>query len=382
MSVALLNLSLQNEPLREQIDAACKRVFDSQQFILGPDVRELELELSEYVEVPFSLGVSSGTDALIIAMMALDIGPGDEVITTPYSFFATAGSIVRLGATPVFVDIDPLTFNIDPLKIESAITQKTKAILPVHLFGQASDMQKINEIAQKYSLPVIEDAAQAIGSSFSGKKVGGLGSIACFSFFPSKNLGCFGDAGAVSTTSEDLYKKMLSIRNHGQFLNTRYLHETVGGNFRIDTLQAAILRVKLPHLDSWLKKRRANANRYQELFEQKLPAHAFEEGNISLPRETQPSFHTYNQYVLRLPFRDLFIEEAKKASIGVMIYYPYPLHLQPCFTSLGYKEGDFPESERACRESVALPIYPELPADHLESVVELLIETGKKARKW
>jgi dTDP-4-amino-4,6-dideoxygalactose transaminase len=382
MAVALLDLRPQNESLKKEIDAAVARVMHSQQFILGPDVREFESELAAWLGCRFAVGVSSGTDALIMALMAMNVGPGDEVITTPYSFFATAGSIARLGAKPVFVDIDPDTFNINPAAIEDAITQKTRAIIPVHLFGQSAEIAEISSIAEKYSIPVIEDAAQAIGTSYSGVKAGALGDLACFSFFPSKNLGCFGDGGAVTTNSEELYKKLLSIRNHGQFIDKRYLHETVGGNFRIDTIQAAILRVKLPALQGWLEGRRKNAMAYQTILKELLPEKAFSEGIIKLPIEKHPAVHTYNQFVIRIPFRDVFLEEAKKTETGVMVYYPYPLHLQPCFSSLGYREGDLPESERASRESVALPIYPELPPKDLEQVALLVEKTGRKTGVW
>jgi dTDP-4-amino-4,6-dideoxygalactose transaminase len=382
MSVSLLDLSLQNEPLRDDITKAFNKVYDSQHFILGPDVKEFETDLARYAGAKYALGVSSGTDALLMALMALKVLPGDEIITTPYSFFATAGSIARLGCVPVFVDIDPVTFNIDPDKIESAITEKTKAIMPVHLFGQSADMTKIKTVANKYSLPVIEDAAQAIGSSHNSVRVGSLGDMACFSFFPSKNLGCFGDGGAVTTNSEELYSLLLSIRNHGQFLDQKYLHESVGGNFRIDTLQAAILKVKLPHLDGWLEGRRNNANKYGTLLRDMLPESAFANGHIVFPEEVKPSRHTYNQFVLRLSFRDYFLDAARSNGIGVMVYYPYPLHLQPCFLHFGHKKGDFPESEKASFQTVALPVYSELPHEDLEKVVSLIIKSGKDVGVW
>ncbi len=382
MAVSLLDLKPQNSFLKEEIDSALQRVFESQQFILGPDVKDFESEFSAYLGASFSLGVSSGTDALLMALMALKVGAGDEVITTPYSFFATAGCISRLGAKPVFVDIEADTFNINPQLIEAAITDKTKAILPVHIFGQSADMEAINRVADKYSIPVIEDAAQAIGSAYSGVKVGALGKMACFSFFPSKNLGCFGDGGAISTDDEELFQRLLSIRNHGQYLDKRYLHEVVGGNFRIDTVQAAILRVKLPHLNAWVEGRRKNAISYNIILRDLLPESCFSEKKIILPIEKEPSFHTYNQFVIRIPFRDELLEEAKNAGVGVMVYYPYPLHVQPCFAELGYKEGDMPESERASRETVALPVYPELPPEHLEEVARLIVETGKKCGAW
>ena len=382
MSVPLLNLRAQNETLKNEIRVAVDRVIDSQQFILGPDVKSFEDECASYLGTKYALGVSSGTDALLMAMMALNIRPGDEIITTPYSFFATAGSIARLGAIPVFVDIDPVTFNLDVSKFETAITKKTKAIMPVHLFGQSASMGEINKIASANRIPVIEDAAQAIGSKFNDKMVGNLGAIGCFSFFPSKNLGCFGDAGLVSTNSEDLYEALVSIRNHGMIKTERYKHQVVGGNFRIDTLQAAILRVKLPKLDSWIAGRRKNSEIYRELFKASLPPEAFTSGAIVLPEEISPAHHTYNQFVVRIPFRDKFLDAAKKADVGVMVYYPYPLHVQPCFEGLGFKEGDFPESVKASKESVALPIYPEAPREDLEKVVELLVSEGRAAGAW
>lgn len=381
MSVPLLDLRSQNESLKEEINQAISRVLDSQFFILGPDVKEFENEASKYLGVEYSLGVSSGTDALLMALMALGIGQGDEVITTPFSFFATAGSIARLGAIPKFVDIDPTTFNIDVNKIEAAITPKTKAIMPVHLFGQCVSFVQLKKLSEQYKLPIIEDAAQAIGSKYENKMVGDLGDIGCFSFFPSKNLGCFGDAGLVTTNNKQLYDLLLSIRNHGMVLNERYKHQLVGGNFRIDTLQAAILRVKLDKLDSWIEKRRNNAEIYRKLFREKLPEEVFN-NKIVLPIEETPSHHTYNQFTIRIPFRDKFLEAAKNANVGVMVYYPIPLHLQPCFESLGYKKGSMPETEKACTDVVSLPIYPEAPESDLEQVVDLIVSEGKKNGAW
>ncbi|HMO16785.1 MAG TPA: DegT/DnrJ/EryC1/StrS family aminotransferase [Oligoflexia bacterium] len=381
-SIPLLDLKPQYELLREELDTAMLRVAESQQYILGPDVRAFEEEVASYLGVKYALGVSSGTDALLMALMALEVVPGDEVITTPYSFFATAGSIARLGLVPRFVDIDPLTFNIDPNKIEEVINSRTRAIMPVHLFGQSAEMDIINEIACRHNLPVIEDTAQAIGSKYNGRMVGSIGTIGCFSFFPSKNLGCFGDGGLVSTDSFELYEKLLSIRNHGQTPAERYKHIRLGGNFRIDTLQSAILRVKLPHLDSWLQGRRKNANIYGELFKEHLPEDVFSRGDLVLPQEKSPAYHTFNQFVTRIPFRDRFVEAAGKSGVGVMVYYPYPLHTQPCFSSLGYVEGDFPQSEKAAKETVALPIYPEAPTSHLRKVVELMVETGREEGVW
>jgi len=382
MSVPLLNLKLQNESLSNEINEAILRVVSSQNFILGPDVSLFEEEIANYLDTKYAVAVSSGTDALLMALMALGIGEGDEVITSPYSFFATAGSIARLGATPVFIDIDPRSFNINPSLIESKITKKTKAIMPVHLFGQSADMDQIRVIANKYNIPIIEDAAQSIGSKFSNTKVGGLGSMACFSFFPSKTLGGFGDSGLVTTNDESLFDKLISIRSHGQKKDERYNHQLIGGNFRIDTIQAAILSVKLKKLDNWIDARRRNAQRYKELFIDALPKSAIEESEIFFPGETKNAFHTYNQYVLRVGFRDMLLNAAKKAEIGMMVYYPKSLHMQPCFSYLNYKEEDFIESMKASKESIALPIYPELPKEDQEQVVDFIVKQGKIAEKW
>ncbi len=382
MSVPLLNLRPQYESLKSELHNAISGVIESQQFILGKEVQEFECDAAGYIGSKYTLGVTSGSDALIMALMALDIGPGDEVITTPYSFFATVGSIYRVGATPVFVDICDTSYNIDTQRIEEKITSKTKAIMPVHLFGQSAKMDKIIELGKKYNIPVIEDAAQAIGSTYEGKQVGNIGDIGCFSFFPSKNLGCFGDGGMVTTNSEELFHKLSSIRNHGQNPAVKYQHQYVGGNFRIDTLQAAILKVKLPHLNSWVESRRQNANIYYTLFNDLLPKGTLDSLAITLPKEESPSFHTFNQFVVRIPFRDKFLEAAKNANIGVMVYYPFPLHLQPCFSSMGFKEGDFKVSETAALQTVALPIYPEAPKSDLEQVAELLVKTGKECGAW
>lgn len=381
-SVPLLNLKPQNDSLREEIKNAMMAVFDSQQFILGPEVQAFEEQIASYLGVKYAIGVSSGTDALLLALMALDIGPEDEVITPAYSFFATAGSVARIGARPIFVDINPDTFNLDISQIESAITEKTKAILPVHLFGQAANMSAINEVAARFDLPVIEDAAQACGAKLGEKMVGSLGLSACFSFFPSKNLGCLGDGGLVTTDSEELYNTFLSIRNHGQAQGKRYFYDRIGGNFRLDSLQAAVLRVKLPHLDSWIEGRKRNAERYKALFAEMVPSEAFESGAITLPKEQLPAVHTYNQYVLRIKKRDEFLKAAPEAGIGLMVYYPYPLHTQPCFDFLNYSEGSMPEAERAALETLALPIYAEAPDSDLQKVVEFISNTGRKQGLW
>ncbi len=368
MKVPLLDLKVQNDALRTEIDAAIKKVLDSNGFILGSEVAELEKELAAYCQTDFAVGCASGTDALLLALMAYDIGAGDEVITTPYSFFATASSITRLGAKPVFVDIDPQTYNLDVLQVEAKITEKTKAIQPVHLFGQCAEMSSLREIADQYNVPLVEDAAQAIGSEEAGKRAGDIGAIGCFSFYPSKNLGAMGDAGFLTTNDEALAKKLYALRVHGSF--ERYYHKWVGLNSRLDAMQAAILRVKLPHLDSWTAARQRNAAMYRELFTDKGLTEA-----ITLPTERENVRHIYNQFVIRVADKrdelKLFLQEN---DIGSDIYYPVSLHLQECFDYLGYKTGDFPESERASKETLALPIYPELEAAQIEFVVNKIAE--------
>ncbi|MGI8468109.1 MAG: DegT/DnrJ/EryC1/StrS family aminotransferase [Pyrinomonadaceae bacterium] len=368
MKVPLLDLKEQNQALRPEIDAAIAKVLDSNGFILGGEVEALEKELAAYCQTKFAIGCASGTDALMLALMAYDIGRGDEVITTPYSFFASASSIARLGATPVFVDIEPHTYNIGVNGIEEKITRRTKAILPVHLYGQCAEMQRILEIVGRHKIPVIEDAAQAIGAEEYGERAGSIGEIGCFSFYPSKNLGGMGDAGFMTTSDEELAKKLFALRVHGSF--ERYYHKWIGLNSRLDAMQAAILRVKLPHLDSWSDKRYENAQFYKKLL--------FNAGiteQIILPLERTDVRHIYNQFVVRVPERR---DELKKFladnEIGTDIYYPVPLHLQECFAYLGYKEGDFPEAEAASRETLALPIYPELTDEQQNFVAEKIVE--------
>ena len=361
--IPLLDLKAQFAPLRDGVLEAIARVCDTQQFILGPEVESLERELAVFLEVPHAVGVSSGTDALLAALMALGVGPGDEVVTTPFSFFATAGSIARLGARPVFVDIDRATFNIDAGAIGSAITPRTRAIVPVHLFGQSADMAPILDVAQRSGLPVVEDAAQAIGTRYRGKPVGGIGAIGCFSFFPTKNLGAFGDAGLVATSDGTLARMMRAIRQHGG--EVKYHHDIVGANFRIDALQAAILRVKLPHLDGWTAARRRNAERYEALFKK-----ADLGGTVTLPARSPDSTHIYNQFVIRVPERDRLRAHLQSSGIGTEVYYPIPLHLQPCFRELGYGTGSFPVAETAANEALALPIYGELSETQQSWIVE------------
>lgn len=363
VNVPLLDLQAQYRPLRDQFIDALTRVADSGRFIMGPEVDQFEQEVAAAIDVKHAIGVSSGTDALVAALMAMCIGPGDEVVTSTFSFFATAGSIARVGARPVLVDIDPETFNMDVVAAAGACTTRTRALMPVHLFGQAADMSAVLALADEYKLQVIEDAAQAIGAGDHGGRVGGIGNLGCFSFFPSKNLGGFGDAGLVTTNDDALAHKVRLIRNHG--MEPKYYHSLIGGNFRIDAIQAAVLRVKLPHLPAWTEGRRRNAARYRTLF-----AEAGLTGTIGLPKEWPDRYHIYNQFVIRAPKRDALKAHLEAAGIGTEIYYPVPFHQQACFASLGYKAGDFPHAERAAAEVLALPIYPELSADQQSYVVE------------
>ena len=371
MSVPLLDLREQYRPLRAEILTAITRVCDSQQFIGGPEVEALERELAALVGVPHAIGVSSGTDALLVAMMALGIGRGDEVITSTFSFFATAGCIVRLGATPTLVDIDPATFNIDPAGVERALTPRTKAIVPVHLYGLCADMDPIQAIAARAGVPVIEDAAQAIGSCYRGRQAGSMGAAGCFSFFPSKNLGAFGDGGFVATPDVRLAREMRLLRNHGA--EPKYFHTRVGGNFRLDAIQAAVLRVKLPHLTRWTDMRRANADRYDRLFAD-AGLSAASGGPIVLPVRPPDRTHIFNQYVIRVADRDRVRERLSAGGIGTEIYYPVPFHLQECFSPLGHRRGDFPAAEQAAAEVLALPIYGELTAQQQADVVSALAD--------
>jgi dTDP-4-amino-4,6-dideoxygalactose transaminase len=387
-TVPLLDLKPQYAAIKDEILEAINRVCDSQYFILGPEVQAMEEDVAAYCGAKFALGVSSGTDALLLAMMALNIKPGDEIITTPYTFFATAGCVARLGAKAVFVDIDPQTFNIDPAQIEAKITPQTKAIIPVHLYGQCADMAPIMDIAARRKLYVIEDAAQAIGAEYQGQRAGSLGHIGCFSFFPSKNLGAFGDGGAVTTNDPALNEQMKILRVHGS--KPKYYHKFVGGNFRLDALQAAIVRVKLKHLDNWTAGRQRNAARYNQLFTDlglTTGAHPL----VTLPVEssvtgqyarrtaaTTPPFanhrHIYNQYIIRVSQRDPLQAFLTERKIGNEIYYPLPLHRQECFADWGYQPGDFPLSEAAAAETLALPIYPELTDEPLQTVVKTIAE--------
>lgn len=364
-SVPLLDLKAQYDPIRSEIQAAMEQVLESQYFILGPEVKALEEEVAAYSHCRHGIGVSSGTDALLVALMALDVQPGDEVITTPYTFFATAGCVARLGAKMVFVDIDPETYNIDAAAIEAKITEKTKSILPVHLYGQMADMQAIMAIADRHNIPVIEDAAQAIGSERNGQRAGQRGALGCFSFFPSKNLGGFGDGGMVVTNDPNLADKVTLLRGHGA--KPKYYHKVVGGNFRLDALQAAVLRVKLRHLDQWTAGRQQNAAIYRQLFQEMGL-----DSVVGLPVEVPDSRHIYNQFIIRCPDRDGLMAHLKENQIGCEIYYPVPMHTQECFADLGYSEGDFPHSEAAAAETLAIPIYPELTEPMQRRVVEVI----------
>jgi dTDP-4-amino-4,6-dideoxygalactose transaminase len=392
MQVPLLDLKSQYQPLREQIRAEVDRIMDSQQFIMGPSVEAFARTVEAYTGVPHAIGVTSGTDALLIALMALGLGPGDAVLTTPYTFFATAGSIARVGAVPVFIDIDPGTYNLSVPSLRAYLEtaakdteghpitpsgQRIRAIMPVHLYGLCAPMDDINELACHHNLPVIEDAAQALGAEYPSRyakdgkgHAGAMGAFGTYSFFPSKNLGAFGDGGMVVCRDAAMAEKLRSLRNHGG--ERRYYHRMIGGNFRLDALQAAILSIKLPHLDTWSERRRANAALYRQLFAQ----HGLDT-IVTLPTEPYassglPNHHIYNQFIIRAPRRDALCEWLTQAQIGHAIYYPVPLHLQECFAYLGHKAGDFPEAERAALETLALPIFPELTPEQITHVVETI----------
>lgn len=386
MNVPLLDLKAQYRSIKPDIDAAIAAVVESQYFILGPVVERFEKACAAYCRTPHAIGVASGTDALLISLMAENIGPGDEVITTPYTFFATAGSIARTGATPVFVDIDPVSFNIDPALIEAKVTSKTKAIMPVHLYGQCADMDPIMDVARRHKLVVIEDAAQAIGSEYTGRRAGSMGDYGCFSFFPSKNLGGFGDGGLVTALDAAKAERLAILRVHGS--KPKYYHKFIGGNFRLDALQAAVLEVKLKHLDSWTAARQRNAARYDRLFAEaglvndpvglpQVSGVRCQASNHPHPDTRNPtpetcSRHIFNQYCIRVPRRDDVQKHLAAQGIGTEVYYPVPLHLQECFTYLGHQPGDFPHSEAAAKETLALPIYPEVTDEQAAFVVETI----------
>jgi dTDP-4-amino-4,6-dideoxygalactose transaminase len=370
LQVPFLDLKAQYATIKDKIDAALRRVVESQHFILGPEVEALEENIAAYCGVKHAVGVSSGTDALLVSLMALDVGPGDEVIIPTYSFFATAGVVARLFAKPVFIDIDPDTFNIDPSKIEPAITHKTKAIIPVHLFGQCADMDPIMEIAHKHNIYVIEDAAQSLGAEYKGKRAGSMGHLGCFSFFPSKNLGGFGDGGMVVTNDTDLYEKVKKMRVHGS--KPKYYHKIVGGNFRLDALQAAVLNVKFKYLDEWSQKRRENAAFYDSNF---ADTEAVKSGLLKLPQAVykngdDENHHIYNQYTITSESRESLRTYLKENGIGTEISYPVPLHLQECFAPLGYIKGDLPVSEMCAEKALSIPIYQELSEEQKNEIVK------------
>jgi len=374
MRVPLLDLKIQYKTIKEEVLKVAEEIFDSQYFILGPKVETLEKEIAEYCSTTYARGVSSGTDALLICLMAADVGQGAHVITTPYTFFGTAGSIVRAGAQPVFADIDMDTYNISPRSIEKVISamptterKKLKAVVPVHLYGQCADMDSILDIAEKYKLIVIEDAAQAIGAEYKEKRAGSMGDFGCFSFYPSKNLGAFGDGGIVTTHSDEFDEKIRILRDHGQ--DPKYFHQFIGGNFRLDALQAAIVSIKLKYLDSWSQARQENAKTYQRLFNK-----SGLEDRVYVPIEKE-SRHIYNQYIIRVKDkRDDLRAFLTDCGIGTDIYYPVPLHLQKCFRYLNYKSGDFPVSETAADQTLAIPVYPELSHEQQAYVVEKIKE--------
>jgi dTDP-4-amino-4,6-dideoxygalactose transaminase len=371
MNVPLLDLRAQFQTIRGEVMAAVERVFESQHFILGPEVEAFEKDAAEYCQIKHAIGCGSGSDALLLALTALGVGPGDEVVTASFSFFATAGSIARLGARPVFVDISPDDFNVDPNLIERAITPRAKAILPVHLFGQCAEMDAIREVADRHNLPVIEDAAQAIGAGYCERLAGAMGAVGCFSFFPSKNLGGAGEGGLMTTDDDALAEKLRLLRVHG--MQPKYYHKVVGVNSRLDALQAAVLGVKLKYLDRWSDARRRNAEHYDKLF-----AEAGVE-EVTTPAVRPNRRHIFNQYTIRCSRRDELMDFLKRRGVGSEIYYPAPLHLQECFAHLGYKPGDLSATERASRECLSLPIYPELTEEMRQYVVEKIAEFYREA---
>jgi dTDP-4-amino-4,6-dideoxygalactose transaminase len=383
MKVPLLDLRAQHEAIRAEVAAAMARVVDSQHFILGPEVEALEREIADYSRVKHAVGVSSGTDAILVALMALGVGPGDEIVTTPYTFIATCSTIGRLGARAVFVDIEPTSFNLDVSRVEAAIGPRTRAIMPVHLFGQMADTAALAEVAAARGVPILEDAAQALGSELAGVRAGAAGALGTYSFFPSKNLGAFGDGGMVVTNDDALAKRLRLLRNQGQ--EPKYFSVEVGGNFRLDALQAAVLRAKLPHLDGWSAGRQRNAALYRKLFAgsplRTTDGVLGDGAEIALPVELPHRRHVYNQFVIRTRDRDGLRGFLRERGIGSEVYYPQPMHLQACFASWGHRAGDFPESERAAAETLAIPIYPELTEAMQATVVDAIAEFHRLARR-
>ncbi len=363
MQIPILDLKAQYATIRDEVTRAISEVCESQAFALGPAVAQFEQNIAAYCGSTHAIGVSSGTDALLVCLMALDVKPGDEVITTPFTFFATAGCIVRVGARPVFVDVDPQSYNIDPAGIEEKITERTRAIIPVHLFGQLARMEAIMDIARRHNLAVIEDAAQAIGASRDGVKAGNFGDCGCFSFYPTKNLGGFGDGGLVTTNSDVLAGDIRILRDHGQ--SPRYFYRVIGGNFRLDGVQGAVLNVKLKYLESWNARRRQHAALYDRLFAGSLVrTPEIDAGNLSI----------YHQYTVTVPDRDALQKYLAENGVGSSVFYPKPLHLQDCFRELGYREGDMPMAEKLCGEVLSLPIYPELQRDQVEYVAQMVLK--------
>ncbi|MEH7522584.1 DegT/DnrJ/EryC1/StrS family aminotransferase [Bacillus sp. JJ1503] len=370
MNIPMLDLSEQYQELKEEMLTALDQVMSSSRFILGDNVKKLEADVAEFSNVSHGIGCANGSDAIHIALQAAGIKSGDEVITTPFTFFATGGSIVRAGATPVYVDIDPVTFNIDPAKVEQAITEKTKAIIPVHLYGQMADMEELRKIADKHNLAIIEDAAQAIGAKQNGKTVGELGTAATYSFFPTKNLGAYGDAGMIVTNDDQVAENCRVIRVHGS--KPKYYHHVLGYNSRLDELQAAVLNVKFPHLNKWSELRREKAAVYTQLLNEQL-------GDlVKTPVVKEGNYHVFHQYTIRVEKRDELQAFLKEQGVQTMIYYPLPLHVQPVFKDLGYQEGDLPESEKAAKEALSLPMFPELKQEQQEYVVAKIKEFYNK----
>jgi dTDP-4-amino-4,6-dideoxygalactose transaminase len=375
VKVQLLDLATQYRKIKNEVLREVKQVCESQHYILGKNVAALESEIAAYSGAKYAIGVASGTDAILIALMAAGVKAGDKVVTTPFTFFATAGSISRLGAVPVFVDIEPETYNIDPAALEALLkkgAKGVKAIIPVHLYGQCADMDRIMKVARKYRIAVIEDAAQSIGAGYKGKRSGAIGDLGCYSFYPTKNLGCFGDGGMVTTNNAKLADRVKMLRVHGS--RVRYYHDEVGANSRLDEIQAAILRVKLKRLDAWSAGREKNAKRYDSLFTK-----TDIKGVLDTPKISEGCVSVYNQYVIRVKKRDELRAYLSAAGIGSEVYYPLPLHLQKCFKGLGYKKGDFPVSEKAAREVLALPIYPELTPAAIKHVVATIASFFEKA---
>jgi len=367
--IKLLDLTRQYGIIKEEVIPVVLEILESQRFVNGPVVERFEEKFADFCGTKFAVGCSSGTDALIMSLIALNIGCGDEVITTPFTFFATAEAVIRMGGTPVFVDIDERTYNIDTSKIEAAITEKTKAIIPVHLFGQCSNMDEINRIAKKYNLKVIEDAAQAVAAEWGGQRAGSMGDLGCFSFFPAKNLGAYGDGGMVTTNDEELYQKMLRTRQHGIDMKNPYHYDHIGGNFRLDAIQAGILSIKLRYIEWWTRQRNENAQVYNSRLRKNLSGLY---DAPTPPYTDSKAYHVFNQYVIRSNKRDNLKRKLQMNKIGCNVYYPYPIHTQGCVAALGYKEGDFPNTEKACKEVLALPIYPELTDEEINRVIDVL----------